>query len=104
MQDCKYSWMYMYAHTSACYQMHTDIHQHGRTYRHASTVTHHPSSVPHPCTIPHADGRPSTRALSQPWFILTHAMPIMSCIHVTPLVLACIQPSMPLAHVPMPMS
>src|SRR6266481_3740308 len=59
---------------------------------------------PHPHTIPHADGCPSTCALSQPLFILTHAMPITSCIHVTPSVLACIQPSMPLTHVPMPVS
>src|SRR6266481_7864727 len=99
MQDCTYSWMYMYAHTSACYQMHTDVHQHGHIYRHASTVTHHPSSPTH-----HSPCRPSTCALSQPWFILAHAMPITSCIHVAPLVLACVQPSMPLAHIPMPMS
>src|SRR6266481_8346942 len=103
MQDCMYSWMYTYACTSAWYQMHT------LTYTSMDTptdmpqplhpVTHHPSSPAH-----HSPCCPSTCALSQPWFILAHAMPVMLCIHVAPSVLACVQPSMPLAHVPTPIS
>src|SRR6266481_4939212 len=64
-----------------------------------------PIICPHPHTIRHADGRPSTCALSHPWFILAHAMPVTSCIHIAPSVLACVQPSTPLAHIPtLPMS
>src|SRR6266481_7974856 len=98
------------ANTPGCTRTHAPLHaiKCTLTYTSMDAPTDMPRLspiiCPHPRTIPHADGHPSTHALSQPWFILAHAMPITSCIHIAPSVLACIQPSMPLAHVPMPMS